>query len=122
MKWKSFFKRVDGMDGKNPDSNPHLARDFIGYGPTPPHPRWPGNARLALNIVINYEEGSEMSFDDGDGETESGLIEGGAGGFAGPDLAAESMFEYGSRVGIWRVLRLLEERGMPATFFATALA
>jgi peptidoglycan/xylan/chitin deacetylase (PgdA/CDA1 family) len=110
------------MDGKNPDSNPHLARDFIGYGPTPPHPRWPGNARLALNIVINYEEGSELSFDDGDGETESGLIEGGAGGFAGRDLAAESMFEYGSRVGVWRVMRLLQQRNMTATVFATALA
>jgi allantoinase len=110
------------MDGKNPDSNPHLARDFIGYGPTPPHPRWPGNARLALNIVINYEEGSEQSFDDGDGETESGLIEGGAGGFAGRDLAAESMFEYGSRVGVWRVMRLLQQRNMTATVFATALA
>jgi peptidoglycan/xylan/chitin deacetylase (PgdA/CDA1 family) len=110
------------MDGKNPDSNPHLARDFVGYGPTPPHPRWPGNARLALNIVINYEEGSELSFDDGDGETESGLIEGGAGGFAGRDLAAESMFEYGSRVGVWRVMRLLQQRNMTATVFATALA
>jgi peptidoglycan/xylan/chitin deacetylase (PgdA/CDA1 family) len=100
----------------------HLARDFVGYGKSPPQARWPGDARLALNIVINYEEGSEMSFADGDGQTESGLTEGGAGGFDGRDLAAESMFEYGSRVGIWRVLRLLEERGMPATVFATALA
>jgi allantoinase len=100
----------------------HLARDFVGYGKSPPHARWPGDARLALNIVVNYEEGSEMSFADGDGETESGLTEGGSGGFEGRDLAAESMFEYGSRIGIWRVLRLLEERGMPATFFATALA
>jgi len=100
----------------------HLSRDFIGYGRTPPHPQWPGGARLALNFVINYEEGSEMSFADGDGETESGLTEGGSGGFDGRDLAAESMFEYGSRVGIWRVLRLLQERNMPATVFATALA
>jgi allantoinase len=110
------------MDGKNPDLNAHLARDFVGYGRTPPHPRWPGNARLALNIVINYEEGSELSFEDGDGETESGLIEGGAGGFAGRDLAAESMFEYGSRVGVWRVMRLLQQRNMTATVFSTALA
>jgi len=93
----------------------HLQRDFVGYGKTPPHPHWPGNARLALNIVLNYEEGSEMSFDDGDAETESGLTEGGSGGFDGRDLAAESMFEYGSRVGIWRIMRLLEQRRMPAT-------
>ncbi|AKZ62529.1 chitin deacetylase [Herbaspirillum hiltneri N3] len=104
------------------DPHSHLARDFVGYGEQPPHARWPGNARLALNIVVNYEEGSEMSFDDGDGVTESGLIEGGSGGFEGRDLAAESMYEYGSRVGIWRVLRLLQARAMPATVFATALA
>jgi len=104
------------------EPNAHLQRDFVGYGKTPPHPQWPGNARLALNIVLNYEEGSEMSFDDGDAETESGLTEGGAGGFDGRDLAAESMFEYGSRVGIWRIMRLLEQRQMPATVFATALA
>jgi peptidoglycan/xylan/chitin deacetylase (PgdA/CDA1 family) len=100
----------------------HLARDFVGYGRCPPNPYWPGGARLAVNIVVNYEEGSEASFADGDGETESGLTEGGAGGFVGRDLAAESMFEYGSRVGIWRVLRLLQERNLPATAFACALA
>lgn len=104
------------------DLTAHLVRDFVGYGAQPPHPRWPGNARLALNIVINYEEGSEVSFEDGDGMTETGLTEGGSGGFEGRDLASESMYEYGSRVGIWRVLRLLRERSMPATVFATALA
>ena len=51
-------------------------RDFVGYGGTPPHPHWPGGARIALNIVINYEEGSELSFSDGDGVTETGLTEG----------------------------------------------
>lgn len=104
------------------DEHPHLKRDFIGYGPRPPHARWPNGARLALNIVINYEEGSELSFADGDGQTETGLTEGGAGGFEGRDLAAESMYEYGSRVGIWRILRLLKERNLPATVFSTALA
>ena len=97
-------------------------RDFVGYGPHPPHPHWPGDARLALNIVLNYEEGSEPSFEDGDGSSESGLTEGGSGAFAGRDLAAESMFEYGSRVGVWRLLRLLRERAMPATVFACAQA
>jgi peptidoglycan/xylan/chitin deacetylase (PgdA/CDA1 family) len=102
-----------------PDLHP---RDFVGYGATPPHPRWPGNARLALNFCLNYEEGSEPSFPDGDGVSEAGLTEGGAGAFEGRDLAAESMFEYGSRVGFWRLTRLLAERGMTATVFACALA
>jgi putative urate catabolism protein len=97
-------------------------RDFVGYGAKPPQPRWPGDARLALNICINYEEGSEPSVPDGDAATESGLTEGGAGGFEGRDLAAESMFEYGSRVGFWRLTRLLTERGMDATIFGCALA
>jgi peptidoglycan/xylan/chitin deacetylase (PgdA/CDA1 family) len=97
-------------------------RDFVGYGPHPLDPQWPNGARLALNICVNYEEGSEPSITDGDTASETGLTEGGAGGFTGRDLAAESMFEYGSRVGIWRLFRLLRERGLGATVFACALA
>lgn len=96
-------------------------RDFVGYGATPPDPRWPGGARLALNLVVNVEEGSEPSVPDGDGVSETGLTEGG-GGLEGRDLAAESMFEYGARAGIWRLLRTLSGRGLPATMFACALA
>jgi allantoinase len=99
-----------------------MTRDFVGYGPNPPDPKWPGGARLALNIVLNYEEGSEASFEDGDSYTETGLTEGGSGGFDGRDLGAESMFEYGSRVGVWRILRLLKERDLTATLFACAVA
>lgn len=97
-------------------------RDFVGYAGQPPDPQWPGNARLALNIVLNYEEGSEASYPDGDGQSELGLTEVGASGFTGRDLAAESMFEYGSRVGVWRLMRLLRDRNLPATVFACALA
>lgn len=97
-------------------------RDFVGYAGKPPDPRWPGDARLALNIVLNYEEGSEASYPDGDGRSELGLTEVSSSGLPGRDMAAESMFEYGSRVGIWRILRLLRERRMPATVFACALA
>ena len=100
----------------------HLTRDFQGYGNNPPDPRWPGGARLALNFVINVEEGSEPSILDGDAETESGLTEGASGSFKGRDLAAETMFEFGSRVGYWRIARLFEERGIPATIMACALA
>src|SRR3712207_5331475 len=99
-------------------------RDFIGYGANPPDPRWPGGARLAVNFVINYEEGSEPSVQDGEGFTESGLTE--SSGLnqlkSGRDLAAEGMFEYGSRVGFWRLRRLFQERGLPLTVFACALA
>lgn len=100
----------------------HLTRDFVGYGSQGYDPKWPDHARLALNFVINVEEGSEPSILDGDAASEAALTEGGSGNFPGRDLAAESMFEYGSRVGFWRVARLLEERGFPATVMACALA
>ena len=101
-----------------------VQRDFRGYGANPPDPQWPGGARLAVNFVINYEEGSEPSFALGDGTTETGLTE--AHGLnqlkSGRDLAAEGMFEYGSRVGFWRLHRLFRERGLPLTIFGCALA
>ena len=99
-------------------------RDFVGYGRTPPDPQWPNGARLAINFVMNYEEGSEPSVQDGEGHTELGLTEahGLNQGVKGRDLAGESMFEYGSRVGFWRLMRLFEERGLPMTVFGCALA
>jgi peptidoglycan/xylan/chitin deacetylase (PgdA/CDA1 family) len=101
-----------------------VRRDFIGYGANPPDPQWPGGARLAVNFVMNYEEGSEPSYQLGDGVTENGLTE--AHGLnqvkSGRDLAAEGMFEYGSRVGFWRLHRLFQERGLPMTVFGCALA
>jgi allantoinase len=101
-----------------------VARDFIGYGANPPDPQWPGGAKLAVNFVINFEEGSEPSFELGDGVTENGLTE--AHGLnqvkSGRDLAAEGMFEYGSRIGFWRLHRLFQERSLPVTIFGCALA
>ena len=99
-------------------------RDFIGYGPSPPDPRWPGGARLAINFALNYEEGSELSIPDGDGVSEVGLTEITTSPM-GPgerNFAAESMFEYGARVGFWRLMRLFAERGLPLTVMACALA
>src|SRR5260370_32418347 len=83
-------------------------RDFVGYGPNPPDPRWPGGARLALNFVVNVEEGSEASVPEGDGRSEFALTElaGSDPGIKGRALAAEGMFEYGSRVGLWPIMRL----------------
>ncbi|MBU8542502.1 MULTISPECIES: allantoinase PuuE [Roseomonadaceae] len=101
-----------------------VKRDYIGYGGNPPDPKWPGGARLAVNFVINYEEGSEPSVQDGEGYTENGHTEshGTTPIPKGRDLAAEGMFEYGSRVGFWRLHRLFQERGLPVTIFACALA
>ncbi|MBS0643578.1 MAG: allantoinase PuuE [Proteobacteria bacterium] len=101
-----------------------MDRDLIGYGATPPNPRWPGQARVAVNFVLNFEEGSEPSVPDGDPESEWGLTEYGTSnpGVPGRDLAAEGMFAYGSRVGFWRILRLFQERSLPMTIFGCALA
>src|SRR6202047_3655444 len=96
-----------------------MTRDFVGYGAEPPHARWPGEARVAVNFVINFEEGSELSYPAGDGVSETGLIES-ASTDAGNrrDLAAESMFEYGARVGGWRLHRIFTGFGLPVTLFA----
>ena len=99
-------------------------RDLIGYGANPPDPKWPNAARLAVNFVMNYEEGSEPSIQDGEHFTETGHTEaaGRNQGVRGRDLAAEGMFEYGSRVGFWRLMRLFQERRLPMTVFGCALA
>ena len=98
-------------------------RDFVGYGTEPPHAQWPGDARVAVNFVINFEEGSELSYPAGDGVSETGLIES-ASTDAGNrrDLAAESMFEYGARVGWWRLHRIFTRFELPVTLFACARA
>ncbi len=100
----------------------NLERDFVGYGRYPPDPQWPGGARLAVNIVFNYEEGSEASFQDGDGKSDNVSDLGPASIQGKRDLAAESRFEYGSRVGFWRLYRLFTERKAPFTVFGCALA
>ena len=101
-----------------------IARDLVGYGPTPPHAHWPNNARIAVNFVVNYEEGSENSILEGDGRVETGLAEV-TGGRMAPgvrDLGMESLYEYGSRAGIWRLFRIFEERDLPLTVFGCAVA
>jgi allantoinase len=99
-------------------------RDVIGYGAKPPDPKWPGDARLAINFVMNYEEGSEPSMQDGEGYTETALTDaqGPNQGVDGRDLAAEGLFEYGSRVGFWRLMRLFQDRNLPMTIFGCGLA
>jgi peptidoglycan/xylan/chitin deacetylase (PgdA/CDA1 family) len=104
------------------EQKPLLEREFVGYGRTPPKVAWPNGARVALSFVVNYEEGSEYSLSNGDDRND------GQGEFVynlGPgirDLGTESIYEYGSRAGIWRVLRTFKEYDVAATFFACGVA
>ncbi len=98
-------------------------RDLVGYGPRVPHPHWPDEARIAVSLVLNYEEGGEACILHGDGHSESVLTDLGAEPLTGArNLNVESIFEYGSRVGAWEVLRLLEEAGAAATVYAVGMA
>lgn len=101
-----------------------MTRDLVGYGAEPPDPDWPGGARLALSFVLNYEEGGERTPLEGDAESEAFLHEVvGAPPSAGRrNLNTESMFEYGSRAGFWRVHRIFTEHGLPLTVYAVAQA
>jgi peptidoglycan/xylan/chitin deacetylase (PgdA/CDA1 family) len=100
---------------------PGPPRELVGYGEHPPKVRWEGDAKVAVQIVINYEEGSEKTFAMGDGENDilyelPFALEGQR------DLAVETMYEYGTRAGIWRLLRVFDNADIPVTFFAAAVA
>lgn len=97
-------------------------RDFIGYGPYPPQVEWPDGARIVVSLVVNYEEGSEYSLLDGDPYRESNSEVPSPVPLDQRDLANESFFEYGSRVGVWRLMSILDEYDIKATFFCCALA
>jgi allantoinase len=105
-----------------PDATQGPDRDFVGYGGLPPSANWPGGARLALNFVLNIEEGSEPSVLDGDGFTENRLTDSSVDLGSTRDLAAEGLFEYGSRSGFWRIHRAFRSRRLPLTAFACAVA
>ena len=97
-------------------------RDMAGYGANPPNPDWPGGARIAVQFVINYEEGGENAILHGDKASEAFLSE-----IIGADaregvrhMSMESIYEYGSRVGVWRLMRMFGDYEIPVTFFAMA--
>ena len=99
-------------------------RDLVGYGSNPPHPQWPNKARVALQFVLNYEEGGENCILHGDPASETFLSE-----MVGADartgvrhMSMESIYEYGSRAGVWRILQLFKEMDIPLTIFAVAMA
>jgi allantoinase len=99
-------------------------RDLFGYGAAPPHPRWPNDAKIAVSVVLNYEEGAERCVLHGDATSESTLTDLGA---VDPlpnarNLNIESNFEYGSRVGFWEIMRILRARHVDATVYAAGMA
>ncbi len=104
--------------------NKDYSRNLIGYGANPPNPQWPGNARVAVSFVLNYEEGGERCLLHGDDESEAFLSEiPSAQPIKGErHISMESIYEYGSRAGVWRVLRLFDEYEIPLTVFAVAMA
>ena len=105
------------------DSTAPYPRDLAGYGRNPPHAQWPGGARIAVQFVLNYEEGGENSVLHGDAGSEQFLSE----MFSPPSFQArhltmESIYEYGSRAGAWRILREFERRNLPLTVFGVSMA
>jgi putative urate catabolism protein len=97
---------------------------MVGYGPRTPDPQWPGSARIAVQFVINYEEGGENSILHGDTASEPFLSEIiGAQPYPGMrHMSMESQYEYGSRAGFWRLLRLFTARDIPVTIYGVAMA
>ncbi|MEC5397474.1 allantoinase PuuE [Uliginosibacterium sp. H1] len=98
-------------------------RDLVGYGRNPPHAQWPGRAKIAVQFVLNYEEGGENSVLHGDAGSEQFLSEMfNPPAFPERHMSMEGIYEYGSRVGVWRILREFERRGLPLTVFGVSMA
>lgn len=112
---QQFFQRTDVVGVPGP------ARELVGYGEHPPVVRWQDEAKVAVQVVVNYEEGSEKTFAMGDGVND-GMYELPFAVDDQRDLAVESMYEYGTRAGIWRLFRIFDAAGIPVTFFAAAVA
>jgi allantoinase len=106
-----------------PTPAPGYPRDLVGYGRNVPHAQWPNRAKIAVQFVLNYEEGGENSVLHGDAASETFLSELiTAQPFPDRHMTIESMYEYGSRVGAWRILREFEKRGLPLTIFGVSMA
>ena len=116
MTLATFHKRSD-----MPDAYP---RDMIGYGQDPPHADWPGGARIAIQLVLNYEEGAENSVLHGDPASETFLSDmiNPAPVVGARHMSMEQIYDYGSRAGVWRLLRLFKRYGVPVTVFGVAMA
>ncbi|MGQ3212385.1 allantoinase PuuE [Shinella sp.] len=114
---------TEDLPARAPTRAPLPKRDLVGFEGRPPHPRWPGGAKLAIQFVINYEEGGENCVLDGDLTSEAFLTEEPTTPLAGQrNINVESQYEYGSRAGFWRLHRLMTERAFPVTVFGIAQA
>lgn len=105
------------------ENREHYPRDLRGYAGQPPHARWPGGARIAVQFVLNYEEGAENHVLHGDAGSEqflSDII--GAASYPARHMSMDSLYEYGSRAGFWRIHREFSQRGLPLTVFGVAMA
>ncbi len=108
---------------KHYDSTLPYPRDLVGYGPKPPHAQWPGQARVAVQFVLNYEEGGENSVLHGDAGSEQFLSEMfNPASYPERHISMEGIYEYGSRAGVWRILREFEKRNLPLTVFGVGMA
>ena len=104
-------------------TSPPYPRDLVGYGRNPPHAQWPHQARIAVQFVLNYEEGGENTVLHGDAASEQFLSEMfNPAAFPARHMSMESLYEYGSRAGVWRVLREFEKRRLPLTVFGVSMA
>ena len=105
------------------DSTLPYPRDLVGYGRNPPHAQWPNQARIALQFVLNYEEGGENAVLHGDAGSEQFLSElFNAASYPARHMSMEGIYEYGSRAGVWRLLREFEKRNLPLTVFGVSMA
>ncbi len=105
------------------DTTQPYPRDLLGYGRDVPHAQWPGGARIAVQFVLNYEEGGENCVLHGDAGSEQFLSEMfNPASFPDRHISMEGIYEYGSRAGVWRILREFEQRGWPLTVFAVGMA
>ena len=108
---------------KNYDSTKAYPRDLVGYGKNVPHAKWPNGARIAVQFVLNYEEGGENAVLHGDAGSEQFLSEMfNPASYPDRHLSMEGIYEYGSRAGVWRILREFEKRGLPLTVFGVGMA
>jgi putative urate catabolism protein len=111
------------MNNATPSRDPAYPRDLRGHGENPPHAHWPGNARIAVQFVLNVEEGGESCVLHGDAGSEQFLSEMfNPASYPARHLSMESIYEYGSRAGVWRLLREFERRGLPLTVFGVGMA
>ena len=108
---------------KNYNTTLPYPRDLTGYGPTPPHAQWPNQARIAVQFVLNYEEGGENCVLHGDAGSEQFLSEmANPASFPDRHISMEGIYEYGARAGVWRVLREFAQRSLPLTVFGVSMA